>query len=100
MSPVAFVQGLTLTIVVWAPRECARPIDAVLPQTQAAEESIGVITEPGARREPLEFLGVAAAENYVVGLEGRDQVRDHYLDVMLPFLAPQPFEAALADIAF
>ncbi len=65
-------------------------ISGLLPQAEASEECIGVIAGAAARRELFQFLGIAAADNHIVELQGRLKTSHAQRDEF----APSPFAEA------
>src|SRR5437867_911259 len=72
----------------------------LLPKTKPSQEGIGVVSFPAARRQLFEFLDIASAQDHVVGVEDRDQLRDHETDMSPPFLLAQALQSTDAQIIF
>ena len=68
------------------------------PHEKSASESIRVITQPAPRRQVVEYLGVAATENDIVGLESRNESINHIKDVLPPPFFSQSVEASRTNI--
>ena len=56
-----------------------------------------IMAEPGARRQPVELLGIAAAQHDVIHQERLHQQRHERVHDAPPGLLAQPLQAALAE---
>jgi len=70
----------------------------VVPQPEPAEEGVGVVAPPRARREGLQELGVPAAHHHVVGLQRRLQALRDVRHVAAPPLLAEALEAAPSHV--
>ena len=64
----------------------------VLPQAEAADERVGVVAQPAALRQLLQFLRVPSPEDHVVREDRLDHPRRPELDVLLPLLPAQSLQ--------
>src|SRR5215831_16979724 len=71
---------------------------AGVPQAQAADESMIVVSEAYTARKLLQPPGVAATEYDVVRLECGIEIGDHLAHRLAPALFAEPLAAALADV--
>src|ERR1700742_2027122 len=63
----------------------------IFPESEAADKGVGVLAQLALARTRVEFVGVAAADDDVVGLDRGRQALDDIVDVSCPF----PFAVAL-----
>ena len=70
---------------------------ALRPEAVSALDRVGVVAAAGPLGELLQMLGVAAAEDQILGLERERQSADDVGDVAPPLLLAAAFEAAPAD---
>src|ERR1700704_4072185 len=72
----------------------------VLPQPESSEKCVGVVAEPGLRRQTLQPLGIAAADHDIVRLERRAEPGHDILDLPPPLLLPSLLQSPQPDIVF
>jgi hypothetical protein len=58
----------------------------ILPQTKASAECVGVVAHSPARRQLLQPLEIASAQNYVISLECRNEPRDNVAHCFAPVI--------------
>src|ERR1700739_623220 len=79
----------------------SRPLSALyVPQAEAAEKSVEVISKPAMRRQFLELLGISPAQNNFVRLEGLRQLLDDVRHMFAPFLFAAFFQRARSPLVF
>src|ERR1700720_4309567 len=69
----------------------------VMPQAKSTEERKVIAAEARVLRQPLQFARIAAADDYIIGLERGAELRHDFIDDAAPFLDAQSLEAARAD---
>src|SRR5262245_3632182 len=79
-------------------RQIRRDQAVLCPQTKAAAERVGVGTLATTRRQGLELLDIAAADNRIVGLQRRVKALDDVGDMASPLLRAVAFHAGPADV--
>ena len=67
------------------------------PEAEAAGEGVAVIAEARARRQVLDFPGIAAADDDVIGDESAPEVRDNAIEGFLPALLTEALAAIAAE---
>src|SRR6516162_8093910 len=58
----------------------------LFPKAGSADERIRIVAQPAMRRQFLQFLSISAANNDLVGLEGRHHLLDDLRHVAAPLL--------------
>src|SRR5579875_755413 len=69
-----------------------------VPQAEAAEEGVLVVAHAAGGGQFIQFLDVAATQDYVIGQEGGTQSGHYVENGLLPLAAAQAFQAGLPYI--
>src|SRR5262249_35232983 len=73
-------------------------IARILPQTKAAEKRIGVVARSAARRQHLQLLDIASAQDHVVSFECRNKPGDNIAHCVAPLILAKSLQSANADV--
>src|SRR5580698_344511 len=73
---------------------------AGIPKPEASAKSVGVVTGAALRRQLVNVLYIAAAEDRVFRLQGGDEVGHDIRDLLPPLVLAQTVETPLADVVF
>lgn len=70
----------------------------LLPEFESSRESVGVVSYPATRRNFLQLLNIAPAQNNVVGFKRCDHAGYHVLDMSPPFFLAVLFQSRESHI--
>src|ERR1700721_1901976 len=71
-----------------------------VPQTEAADEGIGIVTGPAAFRQFLQVYDISAAYDCILGLGSGDQSLDNVGHELAPAFLTEVVEALGTDVIF